>query len=185
MGPVTQILRRVNEGDASARNELMPLVLDELRRLARHYLRNERPGHTLQPTALINEAYIKLAGMDNADWKSRAQFIGTAAQAMRQILVDYARRRRSAKRGGGQQPADVDDERDSLSNEQSREIEALDDALKSLEKLNPRQARIVELRYFGGLSVEETATALGVAAVTIKRDWAMARAWLEREIERG
>ena len=123
--------------------------------------------------------------MDQMDWQSRAQFIGTAAQAMRQILVDYARRRRSSKRGGGQIQVDVEEQKESLSHEQSREIVALDDALQSLEKLNPRQARIVEMRYFGGLSVEETASALGLSPVTVKRDWAMARAWLQREIERS
>jgi RNA polymerase sigma-70 factor, ECF subfamily len=184
-GPVTTLLHRAREGDASAREQLLPLVLDELRRLARRYLRRERDGHTLQPTALINEAYIKLAGIETSEWRNRAHFIGTAAQAMRQILVEYARRRRSRKRGSGRVEQDLDEYRDTLSTEQSREIVALDDALQTLEKLSARQARIVELRYFGGLTAEETAEALHISAITVKRDWALARAWLEREVERG
>jgi RNA polymerase sigma-70 factor, ECF subfamily len=183
-GPVTTLLHRVRQGDLSARDELLPLVLDELRRLARGYLRRERDGHTLQATALINEAYIRLAGLDSTEWRNRAHFIGTAAQAMRQILVDYARRHRSRKRGDGRQAEDLVQFRETLSREQSREIVALDDALKALEKLNQRQARIVEMRYFGGLTAEETAEALGISGITVKRDWAMARAWLEREVER-
>lgn len=182
---MTTLLTRVRQGDASAREELLPLVLDELRRLARHYLHHERDGHTLQATALVNEAYIKMAGLDGTEWRNRAHFIGTAAQAMRQILVEYARRHRSRKRGGGRVSQDLSDFRDTLSAEQSREIVALDDALKSLERLNPRQARVVELRYFGGLTAEETAEALAISEVTVKRDWALARAWLEREVERG
>ncbi len=180
-GEVTALLKRVQGGDARASNELLPLVIDELRRLARAYMRKERIGHTLQPTALINEAYLRLAGYDHMDWRSRSHFIATAASVMRQILVDFARRRHSLKRGAAEilpldSPADV------LSSEQSKEVAELDLALKTLAKLNERQARIVELRYFGGLSIEEAAEVLGISAITVKRDWALARAWLRLQL---
>jgi RNA polymerase sigma-70 factor (ECF subfamily) len=178
-GEVTVLLKRMQRGDAEAADKLIPLMIDELRRLARAYMRKERIGHTLQPTALINEAYLRLAGYEHMDWKSRSHFIATAAAIMRQILVDFARRRRSLKRGAAEI---VPLNENLLSNEQSREIVDLDHALKSLAKLNERQARIVELRYFGGLSVEETAEVLGISPITVKRDWALARAWLRSQL---
>jgi RNA polymerase sigma factor (TIGR02999 family) len=156
--------------------------MEELRRLARYYLSDERTGHTLQPTALVHEAYIKLAGYQNLSWESRSHFIGVAAGLMRQILIDSARRHRAVKRGRQFERVSLDEHHDFLPVEHSAELLALDEALRRLEQMNPRQSRIVELRYFGGLSVEETAEALGVSAITVKRDWATARAWLRAEL---
>jgi RNA polymerase sigma factor (TIGR02999 family) len=181
-GEVTALLKRLKEGDKDVPEKLIPLVIDELRRLARHYMRNERVGHTLQPTALVNEAYMRLAGYHEMDWQSRAHFIGVAASVMRQVLIDYARKKHAAKRGGSEQAQPLDDNIGTLSNQQSAELLDLDAALDKLEKMNRRHAKIIEMRYFGGLTVEETAEALGVAPITVKRDWAVARAWLRSQI---
>ena len=178
---VTVLLKRLKKGDPEAPARLIPLVIDELRRLARHYMRNERVGHTLQPTALVNEAYLKMIGYRSLDWQSRSHFIGVAASIMRQVLTDYARRRLAAKRGHEDVP--LDDLRDSLSVAQSEELLALNEALDRLKQMNPRQSQIVEMRYFGGLSIEETSEALGVSPITVKRDWAVARAWLRAELK--
>ena len=178
---VTEILQDVRHGDKDAPARLMPLVYDELRRLADHYLRQERPDHTLQPTALVHEAYLKLVDQTRVDWQNRAHFFGVAAQIMRRILVDHARRHRASKRGGFQQKMTLDE---AVDYSQSRELNlvALDDALNTLSHLDPRQSQIVELRFFGGLSIEETAEALNVSPATVKVDWSMAKAWLRREI---
>ena len=181
-GEVTLLLAEAKRGDKAALGRLIPLVYKELRRLAGHYLRDERIGHTLQPTALVHEAYLRLVGQDRADWQNRAQFMGVAAQLMRRILVDYARQRVAAKRGGG--AIKIDDERFDVgaSTEQSEELLAVNEAVERLTELDPQQAQIVEMRYFGGLSVEETAEALGISPRTVKRDWAMALAWLRAEL---
>jgi RNA polymerase sigma factor (TIGR02999 family) len=180
---VTKLLLEWSNGDAQSLEKLLPLVYQELRRLARHYLRQERPDHTLQATALVHEAYFKLIDTDNVQWQNRAHFFGVAAKVMRHILVDMARQRRARKRGGGHKlPLDealgVPDEPGNVN------LVALDEALNKLAKVDPRQSEIIELRYFGGLSVEETAEALGVSPTTVKREWRMARAWLLQEIRR-
>jgi RNA polymerase sigma-70 factor, ECF subfamily len=180
---VTVLLKRLKKGDPEAPGRLIPLVIDELRRLARHYMRNERVGHTLQPTALVNEAYLRMIGYRSLDWQSRSHFIAVAASIMRQVLTDYARRRLAAKRGNDLEDVRLDDLRDSLSVEQSEELLALNEALDRLKQMNPRQSQIVEMRYFGGLSIEETSEALGVSPITVKRDWAVARAWLRAELK--
>lgn len=179
---VTQLLRDWRNGDQAAFDRLLPLVYDELRRLAGHYLRGERDGHTLQSAALVHEAYLQLLGQE-IDWQSRAHFLGVAAQAMRRVLVDYARSRNYQKRGG--QVAHVEIEAAAtVALTQAGELIALDDALQGLEKLDPRKSRVVELRYFGGLSVEETAEVLGISVPTVVRDWNTAKAWLRREMSR-
>ena len=184
---ITRLLHDWRAGDQAAFDQLMPLVYDELHRLAGHYLRGERQGHTLQSSALVNEACLLLMGQHDIDWQSRAHFIGVAAQAMRRVLVDYARARNFQKRGGGhlqhvelEEAASVIADADS----QSAELVALDDALQSLEKIDPRKCRVVELRYFGGLSILETAEALGISEPTVTRDWTTARAWLRRAMSR-
>jgi RNA polymerase sigma-70 factor, ECF subfamily len=179
-GQVTQLLKAMHAGDAQAAESLLPLVYAELHRLAKAYMRRERPDHTLQATALINEAYLRLVGED-IDWNSRAHFIGLAAHVMRRVLVDYARAHNAEQRGGGLQRVEMQDEL-AISPEQLDEVEHLDDALKKLERENPRQARVVELRYFGGLSVEEIGALLQIAPRSVKRDWALARIWLFREL---
>ncbi len=181
---VTQILQDVSRGDSDAPARLMPLVYDELRRLANHYLRQERPDHTLQPTALVHEAYLKLIDQTRVDWQNRAHFFGVAAQLMRRILVDHARRHQASKRGGFQQKLALDEAVD-YSQPRDLDLVALDDALNALAKLDVRQSQIVELRFFGGLTIEETAAALGVSPATVKVDWSMAKAWLRRQIGRG
>jgi RNA polymerase sigma-70 factor (ECF subfamily) len=181
---VTQILQEVSGGDRDAPARLMPLVYDELRRLADHYLRQERPDHTLQPTALVHEAYLKLIDQTRVDWQNRAHFFGVAAQLMRRILVDHARRHRASKRGGFQQKLTLDEAVD-YSQPRDLDMVALDDALNALAQMDARQSQIVELRFFGGLTIEETAEALGVSPATVKVDWSMAKAWLRREIGRG
>lgn len=178
---ITTLLQAWGHGDTTALEQLLPLVYDELHRLARAYLRGERPGHTLQTTALINEAYLKLVGQPAKHWQNRAHFFGVAAQAMRHILVDYARAHQYAKRGGGAQAVSLE-EAMTIAPERAAEVVALDDALQELAKVDPRKSQVVELRYFGGLSVEETATVLKVSAVTVMRDWSMAKAWLHREL---
>ena len=178
---LTETLNSIARGDAKAVDLLVPVVYREMKRLAAGYLRDERPGHTLQPTALAHEAYLRLVGRERIQWQNRAHFLGVAARAMREILVDHARRRKAQKRGGGQTPTLLDD---ALVVADGRPIafDDLDQALTDLAKLSERQARVVELRYFGGLSIEETGEVLGVSPVTVKRDWATARAWLYREL---
>jgi RNA polymerase sigma-70 factor (ECF subfamily) len=179
-GQVTQLLKAMRTGDSRAAENLLPLVYAELHRLAKSYMRRERSDHTLQATALINEAYLRLVGED-VDWNSRAHFIGVAAHVMRQVLVDYARARNAEHRGGGLQRVEMQEEL-AISPEQLDEVEQLDEALKRLEKENPRQARVVELRYFGGLSVDQIGALLQIAPRSVKRDWALARIWLFREL---
>ena len=180
-GNVTQLLEQWNGGDESALGELMPVVYSELRRLAGAYLRRERSGHTLQPTALINEAYLKLVDQQRARWQNRAQFFGVAAQLMRRILVDHARARQAAKRGGPQYTLSLEHV-DPASDAPDVDLLAVHEALERLAAVDSQQSQIVELRFFGGLSIEETAEALGVGQATIEREWKMARAWLRREL---
>ena len=181
---VTKLLQGWRAGERSAPDELLPLVYDELRRLAHHYLRNERPHHTLQSTALVNEAYLRLVGQDLPKWESRAHFFAIAAQLMRQILVDYARRHRASKRGSGACMLELDDAA-GLPQRKNVDLIALDDALNTLAEIDPRQSRVVELRFFAGLSLEETSEVMGIATATVQRDWTAARAWLHREISRS
>lgn len=178
---VTQLLEAWSQGDETALDKVMPLVYDELHRMARRFMSRQKPGHTLQATALINEAFIKLVGQEEKHWQNRAHFFAVAAQAMRHILVDYARSQQSNKRGGNEQRIEFD-EALSVSNDRASEIVALDDALVELARVDPRKCRVVELRYFGGLSVEETAKILDISTITVMRDWSMAKAWLYREL---
>jgi RNA polymerase sigma-70 factor, ECF subfamily len=178
---VTDLLVEWKQGNKAAMDLLTPLVYNELRRLAERYLRNERSAATLQPTALVHEAYLRLVAQSMPDWESRAHFFGVAAHLMRQILVDHARKHRSAKRGSGAEKLSID-EIVGLGAEKPGDIIALDDALKTLADLDERKAKVIELRFFGGLSVEETAAALGVSAATIGREQRMAEAWLHREL---
>ena len=182
IGEVTTLLHQLRDGDSLAADKLIPLVIDELRRLARLQLRDERPGHTLQPTALVNEAYLRLVGDQSRDWQNRAHFIGVSVSVMRRILVDHARRKRAIKRGSGEpSAADVEDCA-GLSFEQADELMSLNIALDRLEEMNTRQRQVVEMRYFGGLSTEETAEVLKVSPITVKRDWVAARAWLKGQL---
>jgi RNA polymerase sigma factor (TIGR02999 family) len=178
---VTKLLKDWSAGDQSALEQLMPLVYEELRRLAHHHMRREKPGNTLQTSALVNEAYVRLVGQGQIEWESRAHFFGIAARLMRQVLVDQARRRNFAKRGGDAIRVSLDEATNAVQ-EQSANVMALDDALKILEKTDPRKSRIVELRFFGGMSIEETATVLKVSPATVMRDWTFARAWLRKEM---
>ena len=178
---VTQLLKDWSAGDRAATDRLMPLVYEELRRLAHQYMRREKPGHTLQTSALVNEAYVRLVDQSKIEWKSRAHFFGIAALLMRRILVDQARRRNFAKRGGSAIQVSLTDVV-AVAHEQSASVVALDDALKTLEQEDPRKARIVELRFFGGMSIEETAEALSVSPGTVMREWTFARAWLRKEM---
>jgi RNA polymerase sigma factor (TIGR02999 family) len=180
-GQVTQLLKAMAKGDRDAADKLLPLVYAELHRLASSYMRNERPDHTLQATALINEAYLRLAREDT-DWNSREHFIGVAANVMRRVLVDYARAHRAEQRGGGLKRVEMQDDL-AISAEKLDQVEALDEALSTLEEHNPRQGKVVELRYFGGLSVEQIASLLGVSPRSVKRDWSLARIWLFRELQ--
>ena len=180
---VTGLLRRWREGDGQALEELMPLVYGELRRLAARYLRLERSDHTLQPTALVHEAYLRLVGQKNVAWQNRAHFFGLAAQLMRRILVDHARRRAAVKRDAAPTRIALEPPAPGQEADREPEILALHEALTGLERLDARQAQIVELRFFGGLSVEETAEAAGVSTATVKREWRTARAWLRRELD--
>ncbi len=180
---VTEILQDWNgNGDAPAR--LMPLVYDELRRLAAGYLRRERFDHTLQPTALVHEAYLRLVDQSRVEWQNRAHFYSIAAQMMRRILIDHARAHASEKRGGHERRLSLD-EAAILPQERAADLIALDDALKQLAAMDERKSRVVELRFFGGLSVKETAEALGVHPATVERDWTIAKAWLYRELSAG
>ena len=178
---ITRLLVAWGDGDQQALEELTPLVYQQLHRLAHHYLSQERPGHTLQTSALVNEAYLRLIDWKNVRWENRAHFFGVSAQLMRRILVDFARSRRYEKRGGGA-PALALDEATLISGEKSTDLVALDEALVSLSKLDARQSQVVELRFFGGLTVEETAEVLKVSEATVRRDWSLARAWLRREM---
>ena len=185
----SQALQNVKRGDPGALDRLLPVVYGEMRRLAARYLRNERDGHTLQPTALANEAYLKLVGLRDFPWQNRAHFMGMAARAMRSILVDHARRRKAQKRGGGMAPVPLDTSAVLAGGPPVVAFDDLDRALIDLARLSERQAQVVELRFFGGLTIEETAEVLDISAVTVKRDWTFARAWLYRELsgneERG
>jgi RNA polymerase sigma factor (TIGR02999 family) len=178
---ITHLLKEWNAGDSRALDRLTPLVYEELRHQAARYLRRERPGHTLQTTALINEAYLRLIDAKDVHWQSRAHFFAIAANLMRRILVDHARRRDAEKRGGSHIRLTLDDAL-GVSKEPDVDVLAIDEALNRLANFDPQQARVVELRFFSGLSVDETAEALGVSPKTVKRDWSVARAWLRREI---
>jgi RNA polymerase sigma-70 factor, ECF subfamily len=181
---VTRLLIEWKQGNQRAIDLLIPIVYDEMRRLAQNYLRDERTADTLQPTALVHEAYLRLVGQSLPDWESRSHFFGVAAHLMRQILVDHARRHNSAKRGSGAVMASFD-EALNFAPERSPDILALDDALAALSKLDERQCRIIELRFFGGFSVEETAQAIGISVATVGREQRLAEAWLHRELGRG
>jgi RNA polymerase sigma factor (TIGR02999 family) len=178
---VTQLLVAWSNGDQAALERLTPLVQAELHRLAAGYMAGERPGHVLQATALVNEAYLRLVDWKSVRWQNRAHFIGVAAQLMRRVLVDVARTRRRAKRGGRELHVSLS-EADRVPAGQSADFIALDDALKTLETMDPRQSRVIELRFFGGLSLEETAHVLNVSVGTVRRDWSLAQAWLYREL---
>lgn len=181
---VTQLLINWGEGDKSAFDELVPLVRAELRRLARNYMAREKPGHTLQTSALINEAYIRLVNQQNVAWQNRAHFFAVAAQVMRHILIDHARSHYYAKRGGGAQKVPLD-EAAAMTDRRAEELVALDEALNALATLDSRKSRIIELRFFGGLTIDETAEAMKISPITVTREWRTARAWLRREIEKS
>jgi RNA polymerase sigma-70 factor (ECF subfamily) len=178
---VTQLLLGWGKGDKEALDQLLPIVYEELRRQAAHYLRRERVGHTLQTTALIHEAYLRLIDQRNVQWQNRAQFFGIAAQLMRRILVDHARTKKRAKRGGSDIRVSLG-EANALTRVQDLDVVALHEALERLELIDEQQSKIVELRFFSGLTVEETAEVLSISTATVKRDWSMAKAWLHREI---
>lgn len=178
---ITRLLVAWGDGDEAALEQLTPLVHEELHRLAHHYMGGERAGHTLQTTALVNEAYVRLIDWKNVRWQSRAHFFGVSAQLMRRILVDFARTRGYQKRGGGALAVSLT-EATFVSDDKGTDLVELDEALQSLAKLNERQSKVVELRFFGGLSVEETAEVLKVSSGTVERDWSLARAWLHREL---
>lgn len=180
---VTELLRAWGAGDAGASEALVPLVYAELRRQAGRVLRREGEGHTLQATALVHEAWLRLDGQHDARWESRTQFLAVAAQMMRRVLVDHARTRRALKRGGGATPITLGDADRAASAPDAVDVLALDDALARLALLDPRKARLVELRYFAGMSIPEAAAALGVSLATVGREWAVARMWLRRELE--
>jgi RNA polymerase sigma factor (TIGR02999 family) len=178
---ITRLLLAWGQGDQTALERLMPLVYGELRRLARRHMNRQRPGHTLQTTALVNEAYLRLIDSSQVQWQNRAHFFAVSAQLMRRILVDFARSRKSLKRGAEARQITLDDSLE-VSSERGADMIALDDALNALAEMNPRQSQIVELRYFGGLSEEEIAEALKISPRTVRRDWSLARAWLYREL---
>jgi RNA polymerase sigma factor (TIGR02999 family) len=180
-GGITQLLLRWSEGDSSAREKLMPLVYDELRRLAAKYLRRERANHTLQPTALVNEAYLRLIDQEKVEWQNRAQFFGLAARLMRNILVDHARCHQAAKRGGVHYSVSLS-RADRVSAASAVDLVALHETLERLTTHDQQKSNIVELRFFGGLTIEETAEVLDISHATVERDWKMARAWLRREL---
>ena len=180
---VTELLVNWASGNLAARDELIPQIYEELRRIARRHLRGERPDHTLQSAALVHEAFVRLTDKKPPDWQNRAHFFGVAAQMMRHILVDHARNRNAAKRGGGA-PRLLLDTHIAGPREPKQDLAALDDALKKLEEMDPQQAHIIELRFFGGLSIEETAEVVGVSTATVKREWSTARAWLRREMSK-
>jgi RNA polymerase sigma factor (TIGR02999 family) len=181
-GEVSTLLRAWSKGEQSALDKLTPIVYDELRRLAAHYMRGERSGHSLQTTALVNEAYLRLVDYKHMRWQNRAHFFAVSAQLMRRILVDHARRH-NLKRGGGIQHVSL--EETAVIGGRDEDLVALDDAMQALARIDPRKVQVIELRFFGGLSVEETAEVLKVSEVTVMRDWSTARAWLYREISGG
>lgn len=193
MGDITQLLLRWRAGDRGALDSLLPLVYQELRAMALRHLRQERSGHTLQRTALVHEAFLKLVDQRDVDWQGRAQFFGIASQAMRRILVDHARRRTAKKRGARAAHVDIDqllvrEDSDGANDgamETHVDFEAIDAALAKLETIDVEQGKLVELRFFGGLSIDETAQVIGVSSATVKREWALARAFLQRELEVG
>jgi RNA polymerase sigma factor (TIGR02999 family) len=178
----TRLLRAWAKGEQDALEKLTPRVYQELRRIAGHFMQNERSGRTIQTTALVHEAYLKLIDVDNVDWQHRAHFFAVSAQIMRRILLDRARRRMAGKRGGAGQRLNLEDVPD-IGSGRARELIALDDALKDLARFDPRKARVIELRFFGGLSVDETAEVLKISADTVLRDWRLARAWLSAELQ--
>ncbi|HVO60995.1 MAG TPA: sigma-70 family RNA polymerase sigma factor [Terriglobales bacterium] len=180
---VSQLLQAWRDGDRSALDKLAPIVYDELRRLAAHYMQQEHPGHSLQATALVNEAYLRLVDYKRMRWENRAHFFAVSAQLMRRILVDHARRR-NLKRGAGIQHVELE-ETAVVGGSRDEDLVALDDAMQALARMDPRKAQVVELRFFGGLSVEESAEVLKVSPVTVMRDWSTARAWLYREMTSG
>ena len=180
---VTRLLVDWGNGDQAALDELTPLVYEELRRLARRYMRREGPGHTLQPSALVNEAFLRLVDQNSVQWQSRAHFFGVAAQLMRRVLIDYARRHASGKRGGGTLRVSISEAADVA--RQASEMVALDRALTDLAEMDPRKAQIVEMKFFGGLTTEEVAAVLGVTPRTIEREWRAAKAWLHRAVGEG
>ena len=183
-GEVSRLLVEASRGDRDAVDRLVPLVYDELRRIAHRRMRGERADHTLDTTSLVNEAYLELAGLDRMQWRSREHFLAVAARAMRRVLIDYAVRRRALKRDGGRRAVPLDDVEDValVSDQRADELLALDEALERLAATSERQCRVVECRFFAGMSVEETAAALGTSPATVKRDWTAARAWLHREL---
>ena len=178
---ITELLIAWNKGDETARDALMPRVYDDLRHLARGLLRRERGNHTLEPTALVHEAYLRLVDQSRVNWQNRAHFFGIAARLMRQILINHAEARHAAKRGGVAERISLSDV-DRLVEEQNIDLIALDEALKSLEEIDPPQCRIVEMRYFAGLTIEEIAEVMGISPATVKREWSAARAWLRIEL---
>ena len=182
-GQISKLLDDWGQGRQDAREALIPLVYDELRRLARRHLRRERADHTLQSAALVHEVYLRMVRPDSMQLQNRAHFFGVASQLMRRILVDYARHRRAAKRGGGEAPLTLDTKIALLRNPKM-DVVALDDALNKLATLDPRRSRIIEMRFFGGLSIEETATVLDISPATVKREYTSARAWLQREMSK-
>jgi RNA polymerase sigma factor (TIGR02999 family) len=182
-GDISGILRAWSDGDQSALDRLTPIVYDELHRLARRYMRHERPGHSLQTSALVNEAYLRLVDYERMEWQNRAHFFAVSAQLMRRILVDHARRH-NLKRGGGVEHVALE-EAAVVGGGQGPDLVALDDAMNVLAQIDPRKVQVVEMRFFGGLSVEETAEVLRVSTITVKRDWSAARAWLYRELAGG
>jgi RNA polymerase sigma factor (TIGR02999 family) len=184
MQDITVLLQELTQGDERAPEVLLPLVYEELKRLAGGYMRNEREGHTLQTTALVHEAYIRLVDWKNADWQNRAHFFAVAAQMMRRILVDHARRRNAEKRGSGGQKIALDDAV-SFAEERDIDLFALDEALTQLEAFDKRQCRIVELRFFGGLTIDETAEVMKLSPATVKNEWTMARTWLYSRLKSG
>jgi RNA polymerase sigma factor (TIGR02999 family) len=179
---VTLLLRELAEGDQAALDRLIPLVYDELRRIARGQLRKERPGHTLQPTALVNEVYARMIGQEQPDYRDRVHFLAVAARAMRRILIDYARRHNAAKRGEGQDILQLDDARQ-VPAERPMLVVDLDDALQALEQQDALKARLIEMRFFGGLTAEESATVLNLSVLQVRRELRLAQAWLQREME--
>lgn len=179
---LTGLLVEWRDGDKAALDRLMPLVYDELRRIAHRYVQRERAGHTLQTSALVNEAYLRLAGQQDVSWQNRAHFFAVTAQTMRHLLIDHARRRRYAKHGGELQQVPIDDA-SQMSMQRATELIALEEALDELATLDQRKSRVVELRYFGGLSLEETAEVMNVSLMTVRRDWRAAKAWLYRRIK--
>jgi len=179
---ITEMLKAWSGGEDQAADRFMPLLYDELRRQARHYLNRERPNHTLQTTALVHEAYLRLSEQAGIEWRNRSQFFALAAQMMRRILVNYAVKRNREKRGGGDEDVSLDETILIANDDSGEDLLALDEALTRLETLDERQARVVELRYFSGLSIEDTAVVLEISTATVKREWNMARAWLKAEL---